>query len=133
VVVTAKDITEEDRRRLNGGVVGLIEKGGLDRESLLAQLREQVAATGARTTLNQCRTSSSSQTIAPKGGAPTGGCIYPVGAVFRPRFFFSNRAEGGAPTGVLYLPCGSGLQTAILFQLIAPQGGAPTGVCSYPA
>jgi CheY-like chemotaxis protein len=45
VVVTAKDITEEDRRRLNGGVVGLIEKGGLDRESLLAQLREQVAAT----------------------------------------------------------------------------------------
>jgi len=44
VVVTAKDITEEDRRRLNGDVVGLIEKGGLDRESLLAQLREQVAA-----------------------------------------------------------------------------------------
>ena len=44
VVVTAKDITEEDRRRLNGGVVGLIEKGGLDLESLLAQLREQVAA-----------------------------------------------------------------------------------------
>jgi CheY-like chemotaxis protein len=45
VVVTAKDITDEDRRRLDGGVVGLIEKGGLDRESLLAQLREQVAAT----------------------------------------------------------------------------------------
>ena len=50
VVVTAKDITEEDRRRLNGGVVGLIEKGGLDRESLLAQLREQVAASRARGT-----------------------------------------------------------------------------------
>jgi signal transduction histidine kinase/DNA-binding response OmpR family regulator len=48
VVVTAKDITEEDRRRLNGSVVGLIEKGGLDRESLLAQLREQVAASRAR-------------------------------------------------------------------------------------
>ena len=48
VVVTAKDITEEDRRRLNGDVVGLIEKGGLDRESLLAQLREQVAAIRAR-------------------------------------------------------------------------------------
>jgi CheY-like chemotaxis protein/anti-sigma regulatory factor (Ser/Thr protein kinase) len=46
VVVTAKDITEEDRKRLNGDVVGLIQKGGLDRESLLAQLREQVAATG---------------------------------------------------------------------------------------
>jgi len=50
VVVTAKDITEEDRRRLNGGVAGLIEKGGLDRESLLAQLREQVAATRSRGT-----------------------------------------------------------------------------------
>jgi hypothetical protein len=50
VVVTAKDITEADRRRLNGDVVGLIEKGGLDRESLLAQLREQVAATRARGT-----------------------------------------------------------------------------------
>jgi CheY-like chemotaxis protein len=44
VVVTAKDITDEDRRRLSGGVVGLIEKSGLDRESLLTQLRELVAA-----------------------------------------------------------------------------------------
>jgi signal transduction histidine kinase/DNA-binding response OmpR family regulator len=42
VVVTAKDITDDDRRRLNGDVVGLIQKGGLDRESLLAQLREQI-------------------------------------------------------------------------------------------
>jgi CheY-like chemotaxis protein len=49
VVVTAKDITEEDRRRLNGGVVGLIEKGGLDGEALLGQLLEQVAATKAHT------------------------------------------------------------------------------------
>jgi CheY-like chemotaxis protein len=48
VVVTAKDVTEEDRRRLNGDVVGLIQRGGLDRESLLALLREQVAATRAR-------------------------------------------------------------------------------------
>ena len=44
VVVTAKDITDEDRRRLSGGVVGLIEKSGLDRESLLTQLHELVAA-----------------------------------------------------------------------------------------
>ena len=44
VVVTAKDVTEEDRRRLNGDVVGLIQKGGLDRQSLLAQLHEQLAA-----------------------------------------------------------------------------------------
>jgi signal transduction histidine kinase/DNA-binding response OmpR family regulator len=48
VVVTAKDITEEDRRRLNGDVVGLIEKGGLDREAMLAQLREQVATIRGR-------------------------------------------------------------------------------------
>jgi CheY-like chemotaxis protein len=47
VVVTAKDVTEEDRRRLNGDVVGLIQKGGLDRESLLARLCEQVAAIGS--------------------------------------------------------------------------------------
>ena len=46
VVVTAKDLTDEDRRRLSGDVVGLIEKRGLDRESLLAQLSEQVAAAG---------------------------------------------------------------------------------------
>jgi CheY-like chemotaxis protein len=46
VVVTAKDVTEEDRQRLNGDVVGLIQKGGLDRETMLALLREQVAATG---------------------------------------------------------------------------------------
>ncbi len=44
VVVTAKDLTDEDRRRLNGEVVDLIQSGGTDRESLLAQLREQVAA-----------------------------------------------------------------------------------------
>jgi signal transduction histidine kinase/CheY-like chemotaxis protein len=48
VVVTAKDVTEEDRRLLNGNVVGLIQKGGLDRESLLAQLCEQLAAAEAR-------------------------------------------------------------------------------------
>jgi CheY-like chemotaxis protein len=42
VVVTAKELTEGDRRRLNGDVVGLIERGGMDRESLLTQLREQV-------------------------------------------------------------------------------------------
>jgi len=46
VVITAKDITPEDRERLNGGVVGLIEKGGLDPESLLATLRDQMKATG---------------------------------------------------------------------------------------
>ena len=48
VVVTAKDVTEEDRRRLNGDVVGLIRRQGLDRDSLLDQLREQIAAVSAR-------------------------------------------------------------------------------------
>ena len=48
VVVTAKDVTDEDRRRLNGYVEGLIQKGGLDRESLLAQIREQVTSLGLR-------------------------------------------------------------------------------------
>jgi CheY-like chemotaxis protein len=48
VVVTAKDVTEEDRRRLRGDVVGLIQKSGLGRESLLTQLSQLVAATEAR-------------------------------------------------------------------------------------
>jgi CheY-like chemotaxis protein len=43
VVVTAKDVTNEDRRRLGDNVAGLIERSGLDRESLLTQIREQVA------------------------------------------------------------------------------------------
>jgi CheY-like chemotaxis protein len=46
VVVTAKDVTEEERRRLNGDVVGLIQKRGMDQESLLEQIREQVVAAG---------------------------------------------------------------------------------------
>jgi hypothetical protein len=47
VVVTNKDLTDDDRRRLNGGIVGVIERRGLDRESLLTRLREQVTAAGA--------------------------------------------------------------------------------------
>ena len=48
VVVTAKDVTEEDRQRLNGGVVGLIERQGLDHDSLVELLRGHVAASRAR-------------------------------------------------------------------------------------
>jgi len=44
VVVTAKDLTDEERQRLSGDVVGLIQRRGLDPESLLAQLRQQVNA-----------------------------------------------------------------------------------------
>ena len=46
VVVTAKDITDEDRQRLQGSVVGLVEKRGFGREELLEQIRELVTQTG---------------------------------------------------------------------------------------
>ncbi len=56
VVITAKDVTDEDRQRLSGGVVGLIERGGLDRDTMLEQLREQVSSakqgTGEQRPLN---------------------------------------------------------------------------------
>ncbi|MEE8311640.1 MAG: response regulator [Candidatus Binatia bacterium] len=45
VVVTAKDITEEDRSRLNGDVAALIEKRGLGTDDLLGQIRELLTAT----------------------------------------------------------------------------------------
>ncbi len=44
IVITAKDLSEEDRRRLNGGVERIIEKGGLTREQLLAHVRSLVAS-----------------------------------------------------------------------------------------
>ncbi len=44
VVVTAKDVTDEDRRRLNGDVQGLVQKSGLDLEGFLTQIRELVSA-----------------------------------------------------------------------------------------
>jgi CheY-like chemotaxis protein len=43
VVVTAKDVTAEDRSRLNGGVVGLIQKRGTGRAELLVQIRDLVS------------------------------------------------------------------------------------------
>ncbi|MDQ2945723.1 MAG: PAS domain S-box protein [Acidobacteriota bacterium] len=43
VVVTAKDITAEDRARLNGHVERIINKGALGREALLRELREFLA------------------------------------------------------------------------------------------
>jgi signal transduction histidine kinase/CheY-like chemotaxis protein len=42
VVVTAKDLTEEDRRRLNGDVAGLVQKGGSGRDEFLAEIRALV-------------------------------------------------------------------------------------------
>jgi CheY-like chemotaxis protein/anti-sigma regulatory factor (Ser/Thr protein kinase) len=45
VVVTAKDLTDVDRKRLQGSVVGLIEKRGFGQAELLEQLRDLVAGT----------------------------------------------------------------------------------------
>jgi CheY-like chemotaxis protein len=44
LVVTAKDLTEEERRRLNGKVERVIQKGAYSRETLLAEVRQLVQA-----------------------------------------------------------------------------------------
>jgi PAS domain S-box-containing protein len=44
VVLTAKDVTDEDRRRLNGGVARIVGKGTVGADSLLATLRGVVSA-----------------------------------------------------------------------------------------
>jgi CheY-like chemotaxis protein len=43
VVITAKDLTEEDRRRLNGGVERVVQKGGHEPQALLSEVRQLVA------------------------------------------------------------------------------------------
>ncbi|HEX9754089.1 MAG TPA: response regulator, partial [Gemmatimonadales bacterium] len=43
VVVTAKTLTEDDRRRLNGGVERVVAKGTLDADRLLAEVKHLVA------------------------------------------------------------------------------------------
>jgi signal transduction histidine kinase/DNA-binding response OmpR family regulator len=44
VVVTAKDLTPEDRQRLNGYVEQILQKGAYSREALLTEIRDFVAA-----------------------------------------------------------------------------------------
>ena len=44
VVITSKDLTEEDRRRLNGGVARIIQKGTLSFDELLGTIRSLAAA-----------------------------------------------------------------------------------------
>jgi len=44
VVITAKDLTAEDRRRLNGSVERVLQKGATSRDALLAEVRVLVAA-----------------------------------------------------------------------------------------
>ena len=43
IVVTAKDFTEEDRRRLNGEVSRILQKGSFTPENLLAEVRGLVS------------------------------------------------------------------------------------------
>ena len=43
VVMTAKDLTEEDHRRLDGSVRAIVEKAGESRDTFLAEVRELLA------------------------------------------------------------------------------------------
>jgi CheY-like chemotaxis protein len=42
VVITAKELTEADRQRLNGGVERIVSKGTGDREEFLREVRDLV-------------------------------------------------------------------------------------------
>jgi CheY-like chemotaxis protein len=44
VIITALDLTAEQRERLNGAVVRILEKGATGREALLGEVRDLVAA-----------------------------------------------------------------------------------------
>jgi CheY-like chemotaxis protein len=44
VVLTAKDLSAEDRRRLNGSVAQIVQKGASSRDDLLREVRDLVAA-----------------------------------------------------------------------------------------
>jgi len=44
VVVTAKDLTEEDHRRLTASVARVLQKGLYSREEMLREVRDLVAA-----------------------------------------------------------------------------------------
>ena len=54
VIVTSKDLTTEDRLRLNGFVEKFIQKGAYNRDGLLEEIRDLVAvATGQHTKVKQ--------------------------------------------------------------------------------
>jgi signal transduction histidine kinase/CheY-like chemotaxis protein len=44
IVITAKDLTDEDRRQLDGGVEYIVDKSAFSQDELLEQLRELVAS-----------------------------------------------------------------------------------------
>ena len=47
LVVTARDLSEDDRRRLSGGVHQILQKGAYDRDTLLAEVGRALATAGA--------------------------------------------------------------------------------------
>jgi CheY-like chemotaxis protein len=48
VVITARDLSRDDRERLNGSVQKILQKGSPGRDQLLAEVRELVTASVAR-------------------------------------------------------------------------------------
>jgi len=58
IVITAKELTSEDRQRLNGSVEKILQKGAYSREDLIREVRDQVTASmrsrlvSAKETLN---------------------------------------------------------------------------------
>ncbi len=48
IVITAKDLTADDRQRLNGGVEHVFQKSDYDRDRLVAEVRELVARHASR-------------------------------------------------------------------------------------
>jgi hypothetical protein len=46
VVITAKELTAEERHALNGDVQGVLQKGALNADELLRSLRDMVRANG---------------------------------------------------------------------------------------
>jgi CheY-like chemotaxis protein len=48
IILTAKDLSAEDRERLNGSVARILQKGAYGREALLAEVRALVAASVRR-------------------------------------------------------------------------------------
>ena len=44
VVITAEDLTPEDRKRLNGSVTRVLQTGALSREMLLGEVRDLLLA-----------------------------------------------------------------------------------------
>jgi len=50
IVVTAKELTADDRRRLNGGMTRVLQKGCCSREELLKEVREMMQSVGGNST-----------------------------------------------------------------------------------